>query len=238
MLMVGTGCDNQDRIGRDLWVTGVGDRADLVCAYRYTAIGWMVRSWVYSPRSTRMASWPLARLASTPAAVTGRKVDLAFVAAVLPLVHEVLAQAGAAQATPEPQPARPDLDGHVRGRHRRNGSQHHQGSRRLVDIDGDGLRAHVGLGRRRGGGDLITGGMCTSHVGNGSPPGAPTASSRSAASRRRQNSRTSRPRVPPASSRRWASGAWSAGRTAATRRVTAPSSTSWRRRSSFACSRA
>ena len=40
-----------------------------------------------------------------------------------------------------------------------------------------------------------------------------------------QNSRTIRPRVPPASSRRWADTASAAGTTAATRKVTAPSST-------------
>ena len=51
-----------------------------------------------------------------------------------------------------------------------------------------------------------------------------------------QNSMTRRPRVPPASSRRCASLACSGGKVAATRSVTAPSSTCWRSRSSLACS--
>ena len=51
-----------------------------------------------------------------------------------------------------------------------------------------------------------------------------------------QNSMTNRPRVPPAASWRWASPASAAGSVRATRRVTAPSSTCWRRRSSLACS--
>ena len=53
-----------------------------------------------------------------------------------------------------------------------------------------------------------------------------------------QNSRMSRPRVPPASRARWASAARSAGRIRATRKVTWPASTCCRSRSSLACSRA
>ena len=51
-----------------------------------------------------------------------------------------------------------------------------------------------------------------------------------------QNSSTSRPRTPPASSRRCASGAWSAGNVRATRSVSTPASACARSASSLACS--
>src|SRR5699024_97114 len=55
-------------------------------------------------------------------------------------------------------------------------------------------------------------------------------------SARSPNSRTNRPRTPPASIRRWASAARSLGSISATRKVSTPSSTCCRRVSSLACS--
>src|SRR4051812_6849534 len=138
-----------------------------------------------------------------PRAEPSGQLELALVAAVLPLVAQVVPGAGAAHVREEPERTRPQLDGDVAGHHGRHGRHDDDGVARLVHVHRHRLRPHVEL-RGRGVVDDL---LMARHEESRTPSSAIRASLRSDSTLRRCSAARwiglSKVRAGPASGTSW-----------------------------------
>ena len=98
-----------------------------------------------------------------------RQIDLALVAAVLPLVDEVLLRRRAAESGEEAQRAGSELDRHVIGLHGRHRAHDDERASGLVHVDGHTLGLHRPLGVGRRFDDRVMAGLLGRHRGHATP---------------------------------------------------------------------